>query len=1019
VQPSAGQTAGAGAGAPGSPGGGPGSPPGTPTPQAGAQASPAPNLTPDATSGAGGEGPLRGTIPDPKQALVDQYGEKDPNANTPVPGGADTAKLTAYRQNRDAANYLLARSRQQVEEANQAINAPDPAAGKTPDELQDDPALTLAQAKWQKAHDEAVQKLPTLQRAEAVALSNLRGIDTQIATEIEGLGTRPGGPNNPTVQEVPGPDGRPRKIQWVPNAKEPNGGHWIELPGIDQGATPLTTHAQDMGTHVVIYDDAGHIVQDLQKDQLTAPTVLGSTSGPKLEIWDPRTNSIQTIDNPGHVPSKTQLTAAPDVEFIATETDGGDVRFTQNPNYNRFGAQNRIVGTGAAEGKIMNVDKDGNVTSIDLLSPAERADIAAKAHAETEGIVADTAKKTLDAAIAKKQQEAMDVVHQAIENGASPSQVRALIQNAAKDVSDYVALQNAETQRQQGLETQRHDLATEQTTERDTRTREAEAATTGAQSYAQYGLATAPFQTALLGSQAPIADPTKLGQSMNVAPSVYQPVADSWAKQQADLDAARKSQRDVEAKQNEPYASPYGEAKAVAQGTTQGNQPAPQQQPQPAAQPQAPAQQPAPQAPARQPIPEGGNVGQNGYAQRQPGGSYTGSPEGNGRAAVDLGNGLARTYYDDQTYEDWAIPQQQQDQQAGVGLGGGQQGQTLGNSQGQGFNPGVNPQTPGNSRQRPPHLPATPYQGPEASGVGGYFVGGGQYQAHPLLGTQRMTPMYVPRWSPGGAGPAGGGAQGDQTRRRLPVPGRHAMITDHPEWGQTQYDDGTVETWHVSDGPSWEGVGGMGAGYHGEPPHARQAGWDRGTPGGGGSLWSIPSPSVDAGWGAQQVLRQQGGGTRPLADQPAGTAGGFAGPLAQTQGGGPGGGGGQYGSSYGASVFTTPDVTHGQQTPSQGQSQAPMWDAATPGPFMSNGVAGPSGGAGQGTLYRPGASDAGGGSYAGGFNPQRALAPPKTTGSYYGGPVTPQAASPLQRLLQQTGVIPLSAGRAAGTPGTV
>lgn len=239
-------------------------------------------------------------------------------------------------------------------------------------------------------------------------------------------------------------------------------------------------------------------------------------------------------------------------------------------------------------------------------------------------------------------------------------------------------------------------------------------------------------------------------------------------------------------------------------------------------------------------------------------------------------------------------------------------------------------------------------------------------------------------------------------------------------WVKTHYDDGSVETWHVDDGPSWEGVGGGGAGNWGEDPPTMYLGWDKGTVGGGGSLWTMaPPPSVDVGYGAQTAMAQAEqnparGAAPPRSEQPAGTAGGFAGPAAQTNSAG---GGGEYGAppaASGSGVF-------GTNAPSalSGQRQAPMWDAATPAPFATSGVGGPSGNAGQTTLYAPGASAQPAPVGGGALPVNRATAPPRTNGSYYGGPGLPQAMSPLQRLLQQTGVIPLSAGRAAGAPGTV
>ena len=67
------------------------------------------------------------------------------------------------------------------------------------------------------------------------------------------------------------------------------------------------------------------------------------------------------------------------------------------------------------------------------------------------------------------------------------------------------------------------------------------------------------------------------------------------------------------------------------------------------------------------------------------------------------------------------------------------------------------------------------------------------------------------------------------------------------------------------------------------------------------------------------------------------------------------GGGGAYGAggggagAYGQRLDPTP-------APWSTGARAPMWDSATPAPFATSGVWGPSGGAGQATLYQPGAS---------------------------------------------------------------
>jgi hypothetical protein len=184
---------------------------------------------------------------------------------------------------------------------------------------------------------------------------------------------------------------------------------------------------------------------------------------------------------------------------------------------------------------------------------------------------------------------------------------------------------------------------------------------------------------------------------------------------------------------------------------------------------------------------------------------------------------------------------------------------------------------------------------------------------------------------------------------------------------------------------------------------------------------------VDVGWGAAQALNQPDPG-----QQGAGMAGGFAGPSPQSGGAGGGaagsaaGGGAYGGGEYGATASPTfGTVAPATIQPSNGQSRAPMWDAATPAAFATSGTGGPSGAAGSSTLFQRGASGSAGGygvtarpATGGGGTGFSGRAQP-AAGGYYGGPGMPQAMSPLQRLLQQTGVVPLNAGRAAGAPGTV
>jgi len=104
------------------------------------------------------------------------------------------------------------------------------------------------------------------------------------------------------------------------------------------------------------------------------------------------------------------------------------------------------------------------------------------------------------------------------------------------------------------------------------------------------------------------------------------------------------------------------------------------------------------------------------------------------------------------------------------------------------------------------------------------------------------------------------------------------------------------------------------------------------------------------------------------------------------------GGGGQ--SAFGGQSYQAPN------TP------APMWDAAV-GAGGRNMTTGPGGQQGSATLYsRPGGGGLPGG--GGGRGPTN-----------YGGPVAPAAITPLQRLMQQSGLVPRMAGQASGSPGGI
>jgi murein DD-endopeptidase MepM/ murein hydrolase activator NlpD len=841
-------------------------------------------------------------------------------------------------------------------------------------------------------------------------------------------------------------------------------GSWTQVPGTavaDPNADkPGAVSTVDLGQSVGVLDEYGDVIAVIGKDPDAKPSLIGDTSGPYVLRYDPATQSAEWVENRAFVRKPEQLTADPDAQWIVREDPvTGELTVDENPAYNPWTAAGRISGQGPAEGKVVHIDRFGQTHVADTLTPDERALVQRRytagteqaeatvegTRATTEGTRATTEQTRvatdqarLDLERDRKEAEEFQVVEDAIRAGASPAEVRGLVLQAARNVADFVNLQNAETSRQTQLEAARHNLAQEESEQRGRRTAEAAEARAGA---AGYRMATAPFQTALLGSLSQVADPRAVARSMNIAPGVSEPVATMYDQRQAEQRATAQQRQGVVTQQQQPWFAPSPFSARP--------QPAPAQQ---GAQTQPPARQPQPAA-------------QQGASARLPGQTYTGAVD-EARQAVDLGTGRARTYYQDNTYQDWQIPQQ------GEALAEPGPSEAEGQAQPQGRQPDPDraavdlesegrpgwartyfldgsyqdweiPQG-GGARAAPPASPATPgtpaeaRPGPEAIGVGGYYVGGGVYPGHPEGGGSFMVPMYVPRFAPGGAGQGGGGgaaaqggsADGRPLRRRLPVPGRHAVPTGELGWVQTEYDDGALETWHVEDGPAWEGVGGMGAGYHGQDPPGMGSGWDVGTARGGGSIWQLPPPaSTNVGFGAQTALAQ------PDQPQPgsasAGTAGGYGGP--QPSGGGEGGGvygrtgGGAYGAGSGASPFGTvaPPTIRSPGEPGQ-QALAPGWDMASPSPFSTHGVGGPSGSAGQATLYGRGASavpvgvlpGAGGGNGGAALGGQAAPAPPRS-GSYYGGPTLPGPMSPLQRLLTQAGVVPLSAGRAAGSPATV
>ena len=544
----------------------------------------------------------------------------------------------------------------------------------------------------------------------------------------------------------------------------------------------------------------------------------------------------------------------------------------------------------------------------------------------------------------QKEAEEWARIEEAINAGATPAEVRGLVMQAAKNVQDFTALQNSETQRQQQLEVGRHNLAEEGFSERTRRTAEVGEARQGV---GAYQLATAPFQTALLAGLSQVTDPRKAAQQMNIGADIYEPVGQNYDTQQNRQRTIDTQREGMVQKQAEPFTSPFKPK---------------------AAQPAAPAAAP------------GGHPGRQ-LRHDQPGhptlDASAGGPAHRGEHRRPGGRGQARLRPHHLLGRDERRVANPASRAAGRGAPGGAR-------------PGARP-----SAQPSPTAPE------EDRGRG-----------RVLRGRGRNSPRSTSPGASGGiqstpSGPAGGGGSPQEPgpgagpgrwrkRRRLPVPGKHIIPLDG-DWYQTHYDDGAVETWHRADGSAFEGVGGGGAGFHGEdPPTMGTYGWENGTGGGGGSTGHCPRrPRSNVGFGA-----------------PDGPAAGRPTPAARPprESGWPGASPGPRRRRAGAGCLKAGRGRWARPRP-------PCGTSATPAPFSTSGVSGVSGGAGQSTLYQPGASAGRPGCRRyGAATPRdrrrgRLARPGAPTTGYYGGPAMPQAMSPLQRLLQQTGVVPPSAGR--------
>lgn len=854
----------------------------------------------------------------------------------------------------------------------------------------------------------------------------------------------------------------------------------------------------------------------------TKKVIGGTGASDRYTVVDNGDGTVTYQENKNYTaPRPTQVSGTgPDTEYIGFVNDSGQVTYQKNPGYNPGKAYEH-------DGRVTLINsKTGQVLSTtDTLPPEERAAARTKTLAEADKLKADAESARIKADLDKKDAEEWQKIEDAVNSGQyTPQQINTLVLTAAKNVTDYANLLKAENERATTLETQRHNLAGEETETRKTRVSEADSAQKATESYGRYGLASAPWQSMLLGAQAPVTDVRQLGAKMGVDEAVSGPVAERYDRQMQQQEEIQNRRRETEREALKPFFAPTQPPGATGALGAGGNGP------------------------------PGINA--------NPPGTKTPKP---GLGAVDLKDqgkpGWARTYYEDGTAEDWRIPDaapeaaapaaapqaapaespppQSEPQPATAGAQYGAQSAGKSDAERQaefwskpaqastaqasppppppsapsagdsgsagagymgmpgatdagflygrddqgasqpepipnapvppgGFWDGVSPLTPeqqayiDSQRQNLEGgggLPQAPQAAP--SGIAQRFVGGGGYTR--ADGSQGwLPPAYLgadPEQPAGGGG--GDGAALPQRRRRLPVPGKHATPLQEPGWARTEYDDGAVEEWHVDDGPSWEGIGGRGAGYHGEHPPTYGIGWEEGTGGGGGSIWTLPpTPGATPGLMGPAVAMNAGGPyggaglDRPTPPPGGGISGGFAGPAAggggdpaqglppeaaAAMGGAPPApapagpvepltynGGGQYAGGGGAqgqagvgggvpSLFAPGQSGYGAGAGAPGTSSrsslsgqsnmagtAPLWDAA-----MGSGFT-PGAPSGTATLFTP--KGLGGGA---------ALATTARGGGYYGGPPQPTPNTPLSRLLQQHGVLPSTPGQAAGAPGTV
>jgi len=326
-----------------------------------------------------------------------------------------------------------------------------------------------------------------------------------------------------------------------------------------EGTEPLADASwQDTGDQLVLVDRNGQIIQSLQKNVLTAPTVLGGQTGPKLTIWNPRTQKIETITNEGYVPKREPISAPRDTEFIVSTGDDGKLVVEKNPNWGS------ATGT-STTGRVYRVGADGTAQITDVLTPEERAIYnrgeiakATGAEATAAGNLIDSATKLHDAEM--KQREAQiwaEAQRVMADPNATREQVLGVIQAGVKNAKEWTDLLNAHVTQRTQEEVARHNKVAEgvsiQQADRELReglyrdinqTREQRTNAQTASNQAQSrGIIGAANSANVLSAMAPLVGSEGIKGigtiGLGVGEEVTGPVQKSWEEHQAELQKLR------------------------------------------------------------------------------------------------------------------------------------------------------------------------------------------------------------------------------------------------------------------------------------------------------------------------------------------------------------------------------------------------------------------------------------------------------------------------------------------------